>query len=319
MCVASGAEASLPQAFITPSFSSDEPITSMLARPPFLRMFNRTYTNDGTGLTGAADSATVSSFRLDEYLVTVGRFRQFANVVLPPDGGTGWLPLPGSGKHVHLNNGNGLTATGGGYEPGWGTNDDSNIGPTNGNLASFPSCTWTNTEGGQEFLPINCVNWYEAYAFCIWDGGFLPSEAEWGYAAAGGSQQREYPWGSVAPGTANQYAIYGCYYPSGSGSCTGVTSLAPVGTAAAGANLWGQLDLSGEAFEWGLDWYVNAYVDPCMDCAVATAGSLTSERVARGASFDDVGGNVNLQAGQRNNFDPHTRDPSLGFRCARIP
>ena len=49
---------------------------------------------------------------------------------------------------------------------------------------------------------MNCVNWFEAYAFCIWDGGFLPSDTEWEYAAAGGSLQREYPWGSTAPGTA---------------------------------------------------------------------------------------------------------------------
>ena len=97
------------------------------------------------------------------------------------------------------------------------------MSPTSANLASCsPYSTWTNTASTQENLPINCVNWWESYAFCIWDGGFLPSESEWEYAAAGGSQQREYPWGSAAPGTGNQYAIcqYGidnCYYPSGTG------------------------------------------------------------------------------------------------------
>ena len=77
--------------------------------------YYRTYNTAGS-LTGPpdggwpdeADPATISGFRLDEYDVTVGRFRQFVNAVLPPDGGTGWLPTPGSGKHTHLNGGLGL-------------------------------------------------------------------------------------------------------------------------------------------------------------------------------------------------------------------
>jgi formylglycine-generating enzyme required for sulfatase activity len=74
-----------------------------------------------------------------------------------------------------LNGGNGLNATGGGYEPGWLAADDINIAPT---PCGLPSDTWTDSADNQERLPINCVNWYEAYAFCIWDGGFLPSETE---------------------------------------------------------------------------------------------------------------------------------------------
>ena len=50
--------------------------------------------------------------------------------------------------------------------------------------------TWLDTPGTptEEDYPINCIDWYEAFAFCIWDGGYLPTEAEWGYAAAGGQQ-----------------------------------------------------------------------------------------------------------------------------------
>jgi hypothetical protein len=55
--------------------------------------------------------------------------------------------------------------------------------------------------GPNEKRAINYVTWYDAYAFCIWDGGFLPSEAEWNYAAAGGAEQRVFPWSNPPKST----------------------------------------------------------------------------------------------------------------------
>jgi formylglycine-generating enzyme len=284
--------------------------------------YYRTYTYGSPS--SYADPATVSGFRLDKYLVTVGRFRQF---VAAWNNGSGYWPSAGSGKHRHLNCGNGLNATGGGYEAGWDATDWNNttyIDPTNANLACGSSYdTWTNTAGSQENLPINCVDWYEAYAFCIWDGGFLPSETESEYAAAGGNQQRDYPWGLTVPGTACpgtgcEYAIYGCDYPSGSGSCTGVANIAPVGTASLGIGAWGQLDLIGEIFEWNLDDWDGPYVDPCTDCA--DLSPTPSGRDIRGG-FYGTSISVLHPSDQMNNGGeiPASREYAIGFRCARTP
>ena len=287
--------------------------------------YDRTYTNSGAAATGLADPATISAFRLDKYLVTVGRFRQYVDYVTS---GAGAPPANGRGVHAHLNAGRGLanSARAGAYETGWdATNWNAQIpigtgavSRWNTNLACGPGYeTWTNAPGTHENLPINCVDWYEAYAFCIWDGGFLPSEAEWEYAAAGGNQQREYPWGSTAPGMGNEYAIYGdgesnCYYPSGTAApCTGIANFAPVGTATKGAGNWGQLDLVGEVFEWNLDWY--AAYGACTDCADLTTAS---NRVMRGDLLNDA---TLLVPSSRFDVDPSFRVVNLGFRCARSP
>ncbi len=278
---------------------------------------DRTYTSDEGMVTGVADPVTVSDFRLDKYDVTVGRFRVF---VAAWNGGAGWTPPAGSGKHTHLNGGQGLadSADPGAFEPGWVASDDAYITPTDANLGSLPHCTWTPIAAAGERLPINCVNWYEAYAFCIWDSGFLPSEAEWEYAAAGGAEQLEYPWGSTPPGTMNQYAIYGCYYPKNTGMC-GPTggNIAPVGTAALGVGLAGELDLVGEVFQWDLD-TEGDYVDPCVDCG-SFATSL--HRAYRGGYWG--GGSpsdLSALSPSSRNFDPATdRNIANGFRCARAP
>jgi formylglycine-generating enzyme required for sulfatase activity len=261
-----------------------------------------------------ADTASVSGFRLDKYLVTVGRFRKFVSAW---NGGTGWLPAPESGKHTYLNGGAGLVNVGssGGSEPGWVMSDDSDIAPTDTNLACNANyVTWTPSAGNNEILPINCVNWWEAYAFCIWDGGFLPSEAEWEYAAAGGSDQLEYPWGTAAPGASNDYAIYGCNYPPMDSGST--CNVAPVGTATQGGGRWGQLDLSGDVWEWNLDSYAT-YANPCMDCANLTPGAAQA-RVLRGGVFFNAG-TSDLLPPNRNYDPPTSRNVYFGFRCARSP
>jgi sulfatase modifying factor 1 len=263
------------------------------------------------GPIGEADPATVSTFRMDKYDVTVGRFRQF---VAAWNSGSGYLPAAGSGKHTHLNAGNGLAnvGTAGGYEPGWISTDSQSIAPTDANLACFaPYATWTSTASTQENLPINCVNWYESYAFCIWDGGFLPSEAEWEYAAAGGggpNGQRNYPWGAIDPGSSNQYAIYGDNY---AGTSSGI---APVGTANMGGGLWGQLDLAGNVFQWNLDWFAT-YVDPCTDCS--NLSPALANRVFRGGDF--LYTPMYLPPPGRFVTVPTDRFSGTGFRCARAP
>ena len=277
--------------------------------------FSRTYTSTDAGPTGAANPATVSRYRLDKYAVTVGRFREFVAAWMG-----GWNPPAGSGKHTHLNAGQGLVnceSAASAYETGWVATDDPNIAPTTANLGTG---TWTGAPVSNESLPITMVNWYEAYAFCIWDGGFLPSEAEGEYAAAGGALELEYPWGSTDPGTGNQYAIYQCLYPSGMmNACNGPADdyIAPVGTATLGVGHWGQMDLAGNAFEWTLD-YSASYV-ACDDCAALSPtpdpnGTMRSQKGGTFATPRTV-----LTPPYRSAEPPATRGLGFGIRCARTP
>jgi formylglycine-generating enzyme required for sulfatase activity len=264
-----------------------------------------TVTGGSVALDGT-HAATVSSFRLDKYEITVGRFRAFVAAVA-----AGWAPASGAGKHAHLNGGQGLSDGAGGFEPGWDTTWTPTFSTaTSGDWATRLGCnttyhgTWTSSPQSRERYPIECATFYELYAFCIWDGGFLPSEAEWQYAAAGGSENRTYPWGSAVAD--DSHAIF-C-----GGTCDGTR---PVGSLPLGNGKFGQSDLAGNSWEWAVDAYVTAYaLASYADSAVFTP---LTYRARRGGSFDN--GEPQMHASNRNYNKPTGRSYNGGARCARIP
>lgn len=246
--------------------------------------------------------ATVSSFRLDTYEVTVGRFKNFVAAYVPPTAGSGRNP----------NNPN---------DPGWDASWNTGSLADATALAAAVQCSvdYQTYTAGNDNLPMNCLNWFEAQAFCIWDGGRLPTEAEWNYASAGGAQQRTYPWGSAEPGADANLAVYGCYYPDGSGSCTGVENIAAVGSILAGNGLFGQADLSGNVWEWVQDWSTESYPNPCINCASTSADPSNPDRVVRGGGFRRTSTLPELSSSNHASAPPSLHEGVIGARCARSP
>ena len=276
--------------------------------------FFRSYDGSSTGYQDKSFPAVVSDFRLDQFEVTVGRFRRFVAAWVG-----GWRPASGAGKHAHISEGSGITLSAGGHELGW---SNEWLSPASANYAAIPSTladwntalasgTWTPSAEDNENLPVTTLTWYESYAFCIWDGGFLPTEAEWNYAAAGGNQQRVYPWGATAPGNDTSLANYNCLY--GPGNCNADGSVAPVGNAAAGIGRYGHLDLAGNVREWILDFHAD-YETSCTDCAQL---AFAQARGYRGGSFYDPADNI--LASHRESYPPTYRSVRVGARCARSP
>ena len=149
-------------------------------------------------------------------------------------------------------------------------------------------------------------------AFCIWDGGYLPTESEWNYAATGGEEQRAYPW-SVPASSLTIDATY-ANHTTTPGNCVSPSCrIVDVGATPKGDGRWGQSDLAGNVFEWVLDWYA-PYVSPCTDCAYL---SVATQRVARGGAL--ISDLKYLRSGVRLPLAPDTRNQLFGFRCARIP
>ncbi len=250
-----------------------------------------------------AHDVTLSAFKLDTYEVTVGRFRKFV------EGYPGNKPVAGAGANPAIAN------------SGWRTAWDSQLAGTKDELVARLKCSpqhrvepWTDRPGANENRPLNCVDWFTAFAFCAWDGGRLPTEAEWEYAAAGGNENRVYPWGNAAPDRSR--AVYECIASgdsfAGYDGCVSLADLPSVGSAPAGAGRWGHHDLAGSLFEMTAD----------------SGGQYTAASQTNPGEFTDEGGGMR-RGGAYGSFKSSLRAAAreaqfgavsvtwMGFRCAR--
>jgi formylglycine-generating enzyme required for sulfatase activity len=246
-------------------------------------------------------SVSVSAFRLDTYEVSVGRLRKFVAAY------TGTPPPEGAGAHTKIANSGWLPI----WNPKLPATRDALIAQLTDCTGQTQWANWTTQPGDNEGAAANCLTFYVGFAFCIWDGGRLPTEVEWEYAAAGGDQNRLYPWGAAA----RDSGYFGNFSLSAHAQAIGGYS--------DGQGRYGQLDLAGSVLEWVRDIYVQGWYAGdgarCDDCASLVhdedPGYLHGQRGGAFGSADDG----DARAARRQfplDDKPYAID---GVRCARDP
>lgn len=208
---------------------------------------------------------TVKDFYIDRYLVTNADFREFVEA-MPV-----WQPNHLLPEFQRFDNGN--------YLRHWAKPSQENAKPDH---------------------PVVNVNILAAGSYCRWVGKRLPTEAEWEFAARGGSNSL-FPWGDELPD--RQRANFGNHV----GTTTAVGSYP--------ANAFGLYDMAGNVWQFMADrWgkYPSAFSE---DSVYVVSGLPETRRVIRGGSY--AGAPVNLWVEYRDSHPGSGSQDFVGFRCAK--
>ena len=147
--------------------------------------------------------------------------------------------------------------------------------------------------------PLVGVSFTDAEKYAKWAGKRLPTESEWEYAARGGLQNKNFPWGDKIDSTK---ANYGKKYK---------TTL-KVGTFK--PNGYGLYDIAGNVWEWTSDFYGDNYYtnSPDKNPKGPRQGRF---KVIRGGSWHS--GGMCQQTYYRNGLPVSWVDFAVGFRCVK--
>lgn len=291
-----------------------------------------------------------SPFYLDKYIVTAGRVREFVTRVggdvrgyiaanRPPGFNPGWdayLPVRmgavgdlAAPNTVYGQLGPGVVAAQA-LQTGCAT---AQFGarafraPDAVNTAFGDPQDYSQAESDQRMM--QCWSWLMAYAFCAWDGGRLPTQAEGDFAwDSGDPANYTYPWGNApAPagfsttyaskalaGTSYNVAVppadparanyrFNFWLPATRVGTDTTIYLAPPGSFPTGAGPFGHQDLAGGIF---------TFTSTIVGASTSNPTSL-QVRWSRSGTFDD-GHAIPSPAF---NFSATTKYYALGARCAR--
>jgi len=173
---------------------------------------------------------------------------------------------------------------------------------TNYEFKAFSPTYKPDRHSENDKMPVTNITWYEASLYSRWilgTNGRLPTEAEWEAAARGPIQDgRQFPWGSTPDNNMANYdrSIEGSNIPG---------KYPP--------NEFGLYDVSGNVFEWCLDWYDGTYYDVAeiKDPRGPEKGRYKTMRGGCWARSAEV-----ARCSYRVRQIPSTRDILVGFRLA---
>lgn len=161
-----------------------------------------------------------------------------------------------------------------------------------------PTCTYDLGDPG---LPVSCVPWASANAYCLAVNKRLPREVEWENAARG-TMSAKYPWGG-AHGCGVAATLAG---ETTNRACSGKRP-SRVGAHLGGASPYGVLDMSGNVEEWVADWYADTVSD--------LSPRAGASHVLRGGGW--LSAPSLARTTTRNWGSVREAGPNVGFRCAR--
>ncbi len=181
----------------------------------------------------------------------------------------------------------------------------------------WPTMNWANCGQDEVDLPVTCVAWNDAVAFCNWlssregkqpcyqaagngwicrfdvDGYRLPTDAEWEYAARAGSEK-------LLPAPAAGLQDFGWFRPLAENKPHRVGQLRP--------NSHDLHDVWGNVWEWCWDWY-------SPEPQGQTGPAKGNQRVVWGGGWNDTAEKIMHEP--RKGQPPDYRSTDLGFRIVR--
>jgi formylglycine-generating enzyme required for sulfatase activity/class 3 adenylate cyclase len=175
--------------------------------------------------------------------------------------------------------------------------------------AAAKACTFVAT--GKDDAPITNVSWSDAKQFVGWLASAthkpyrLPTEAEWEYAARGGTQTR-YWWGDeLLPDMAN------CK------GCVGVAAVEqPATVGSFKPNPFGLYDMGGSVDQWVEDCWHKNYGGAPTDGSAWVEDDCGSHVIRSGSWKNDA---RYARPANRDSYDTSVRYPTHGFRVALSP